>query len=82
MAQHFNLTVELPLKAMLRGYSFAMVPSSWTNRSKDESRFHIREMRSRHFFIIFCAWLEKMLSKEDYKGRTDLCRSQLQVWRK
>ena len=82
MAQHFNLTVELPLKAMVRGYSFAVVPNSWTNRSEGESKFHIREMGSRYFFIIFYAWLEKMLSKEDYKGRTDLWRSQLQVWRK
>ncbi len=82
MAQHFNLTVELPLKAMVRGYSFAVVPNSWTNRSEGESKFHIREMGSRYFFIIFYAWLEKTLSQEDYKGRTDLWRSQLQVWRK
>ena len=82
MAQHFNLTVELPLKAMVRGYTFAVVPNRWTNRSEGESKFHIREMGSRYFFIIFYAWLEKMLSQEDYKGRTDLWRSQLQVWRK
>ena len=82
MAQHFNLTVELPLKAMVRGYSYAVVPNSWTNRSSGESKFHIREMGSRYFFIIFYAWLEKTLTQADYSQRTDLWRSQLQVWRK
>ena len=82
MAQHFNLTVELPLKAMVRGYSYAVVPNSWTNRSEGESKFHIREMGSRYFLIIFYAWLEKTLTHEDYSKRTDLWRSQLQVWRK
>ena len=82
MAQHFNLTVELPLKAMVRGYSYAVVPNRWTNRSAGESKFHIREMGSRYFFIIFYAWLEKTLTHEDYSKRTDLWRSQLQVWRK
>jgi len=82
MAHHFNLTVELPLKAMARGYSYAVVPNRWTNRSTGESKFHIREMGSRYFFIILYAYLEKTLTRQDYSKRTDLWRSQLQVWRK
>jgi len=82
MAHHFNLTVELPLKAMARGYSYAIVPNRWTNRSTGESKFHIREMGSRYFFIILYAYLEKTLTRQDYSKRTDLWRSQLQVWRK
>ena len=33
LSQHFNLTVELPLKAIVRGHSYAVVPISWTNRA-------------------------------------------------
>ena len=32
LSNHFNLTVEMPLKAIIRGHSFAVVPISWTNR--------------------------------------------------
>ena len=32
LSNHFNLTVELPLKAIVRGHSFKVVPISWTNR--------------------------------------------------
>ena len=33
LSNHFNLTVELPLKAVVRGHSYAIVPISWTNRT-------------------------------------------------
>ena len=32
LSNHFNLTVELPLKAIVRGHSYAITPISWTNR--------------------------------------------------
>ncbi len=32
IAPHFNLTVELPLKAIVRGYSWTVVPITWRNR--------------------------------------------------
>ena len=34
LSNHFNLTVEMPLKAVVRGHSFAVVPISWTNRTR------------------------------------------------
>ncbi len=30
LSNHFNLTVEVPLKAIIRGYNFAVVPVTWT----------------------------------------------------
>ena len=33
LSNHFNLTVELPLKAIVRGHSFAVIPISWRNRT-------------------------------------------------
>lgn len=67
MAHHFNLTVELPLKAIVRGYSYAVVPTHWRGRKKGVSKFRIREMGSRYFFIMFYCMLEKLLSGEDYR---------------
>jgi len=67
LSQHFNLTVELPLKAIVRGYSYAVVPNYWTNRKEGESKLKIKEMGSRYFFIILYCLLEKWLSRGDYR---------------
>ena len=67
MSQHFNLTVELPLKAMVRGYSYVVVPNSWTNRAQGVSKFKIKEMGSRYAFIVLYCLLEKWLSRGDYR---------------
>ena len=80
LAHHFNLTVELPLKAIVRGYSYAVVPNSWLNRTAGVSKFRIREMGSRYLFIILYCYLERLLTRDDYRGRSDLKDSQLQVW--
>jgi len=80
LAYHFNLTVELPLKAMVRGYSFAVVPTSWFNRTSGVSKFKIKEMGSRYLFIVLYCYLEKYLAREDYRKRADLRERQLQVW--
>lgn len=80
LAYHFNLTVELPLKAIVRGYSYAIVPTAWYNRTSGISKFRIKEMGSRYLFIVLYCYLEKYLSREDYRKRSDLRDTQLQVW--
>ena len=67
LSHHFNLTVEIPLKAVVRGYTYAVVPNSWTNRSHGESKFKVKEMGSRYAFIILYCLLERMLSRGDYR---------------
>jgi dolichol-phosphate mannosyltransferase len=67
LSHHFNLTVELPLKAIARGYSYTIVPNYWTNRKSGESKLKLKEMGSRYFFIILYVLLEKWLSRGDYK---------------
>jgi dolichol-phosphate mannosyltransferase len=67
LSHHFNLTVELPLKAIVRGYSYVVVPNYWTNRAAGESKLKIKEMGSRYFYIILYCLLEKWLSRGDYK---------------
>jgi dolichol-phosphate mannosyltransferase len=58
--------VELPLKAIVRGYSYAVVPNSWTNRKQGESKLKIKEMGSRYLFIVLYCFIEKWLSRGDY----------------
>lgn len=69
LSPHFNLTVEIPLKAMIRGYSYTIVPNSWTNRKTGESKLKIKEMGSRYLFIVLYCFLEKWLSRGDYKQK-------------
>ena len=66
LSNHFNLTVELPLKAVIRGFDFAVMPISWRNRKRGISKLKIREMGSRYLFIVLYCFLEKKLSRGDY----------------
>lgn len=67
LSKHFNLTVEMPLKAVTRGHSFKVVPTSWTNRTAGEAKLAMREMGSRYLFIVLYIWLEFHLSRGDYR---------------
>lgn len=69
ISPHFNLTIELPLKSIIRGYSYTVVPNSWTNRKFGESKLKIREMGSRYFFILMYCFIEKYFSKGDFKKK-------------
>ncbi|MEY4489671.1 MAG: hypothetical protein RIQ79_2179 [Verrucomicrobiota bacterium] len=70
IAPHFNLTVELPLKAIVRGYTWTVVPITWKNRRTGEAKLKIKEMGSRYFFICMYVWLEKYFSRGDYRRPT------------
>jgi dolichol-phosphate mannosyltransferase len=67
LSNHFNLTVELPLKAIVRGHSYAVVPISWRGRTEGASKLAIQEMGSRYLFIVLYVFLEHHLSRGDYK---------------
>lgn len=69
LSPHFNLTVELPLKAIVRGYTWTVCPISWKNRRAGISKLSFREMGSRYLFIILYVWLEKFFSRGDYRRR-------------
>lgn len=71
MSPHFNLTLELPLKAIVRGYSYAVIPNSWRNRKTGESKLKIREMGSRYFFILLYCLIERFFSRGDFKKKSD-----------
>jgi dolichol-phosphate mannosyltransferase len=67
LSPHFNLTVELPLKAMVRGYSYETLPINWRQRHHGVSNLKLQEMGSRYLFIVLHVWLEKMLTRGDYR---------------
>lgn len=69
ISPHFNITVELPLKAIVRGYSWTKIPITWRNRRSGMAKLKIKEMGSRYLFICLYIWLEKYFSRGDYKKR-------------
>jgi dolichol-phosphate mannosyltransferase len=71
LSNHFNLTVEMPLKAIVRGHSYRVIPISWRNRTYGRAKLALREMGSRYTFIVLYVWLEQTLSRGDYR-RPDL----------
>ena len=80
LAYGFNLTVELPLKAMVRGYSFKVLPNNWYNRKEGVSKFKIDEVSSGYLFIIFYCWLEGRLARHGQIDRGQHRDTHLQVW--
>ena len=71
IAPHFNITVEMPLKAIVRGYSWAVIPITWRNRRTGATKLKLKEMGSRYLFICLYVWLEKYFSRGDYRRRRD-----------
>ncbi|MFN2621455.1 MAG: glycosyltransferase family 2 protein [Chthoniobacterales bacterium] len=67
IAPHFNITVEIPLKAIVRGYSWTTIPITWRNRRSGTAKLKIKEMGSRYLFICLYIWLEKYFSAGDYR---------------
>jgi dolichol-phosphate mannosyltransferase len=72
LSNHFNLTVEMPLKAVARGYSYAVVPISWTNRTAGTSKLLLKEMGSRYLFIVLYVFLEHHLTRGDYRRHDEM----------
>ena len=74
LSPHFNLTVEIPLKAIVRGYSWTVIPITWRNRRSGVPKLKIKEMGSRYLFICAYVWLEKYFSQGDYRRPNPLSR--------
>jgi dolichol-phosphate mannosyltransferase len=67
IAPHFNLTVELPLKAIVRDYTWTVIPITWRNRRSGVAKLKLKEMGSRYLFVILYVSLEKYFSRGDYR---------------
>ena len=65
LAAQFNLTVELPLKAVVRGFTWTVIPVTWRNRTTGEAKLKIKEMGSRYLITVLYVWAEKHLRRVD-----------------
>ena len=65
VSPHFNLTIEIPLKAMVRGYSYEIVPISWRNRDIGVSQLKLQEQGSRYLYTLLTVWFEWLLVRKD-----------------
>ena len=81
LSHHFNLTVELPLKAVVRGHSYAITPITWRNRQSGESKLKLQEMGSRYAYIVLMVFLEHHLSRGDYRRAAPADASAGHRWR-
>ncbi len=70
LSPHFNLTVELPLKTVVRDYSWTVIPTTWQSRRTGRPKLKIKEMGSRYLFICLYVWLERSFTGSDYRRRT------------
>ena len=65
ISPHFNLTVEMPLKAIVRGYSWKGLPITWRNRRSGDAKLKIKEMGSGYLLTCLSIWLEKYVSRRN-----------------
>lgn len=75
-ACHFNITIELSLSCVIRGYRIAEIPIDWCGRTWGVSNLKLREMGRRYLATLLKIWFERILIADDIeaettKGRTD-----------
>lgn len=63
----FSFALELPLKGLIRGYSYRVVPNNWYGRTIGESNLKIKQMFFRYAFVLLYCLIERMFSMGDYK---------------
>lgn len=72
---YYNITIEIPLKALIRGYSAASIPINWYGRESGVSKLKIRDMGRRYLYVALYLWLQSMLIKDDIREKRDIKRS-------
>ncbi len=61
VSEGFNIFFELPLKTIIRGYKYKIIPISYYNRTVGEAKFKIQELGSKYLFTLLYCFLEKIL---------------------
>lgn len=64
-ASHFNITIEISLGLLVRGFSIASVPINWYGRTWGRAHFKIRELGRRYFATMCKAFAEKLFIHDD-----------------
>ena len=61
ISESFNVFLEIPLKIISRNYKYKIIPINWLGRKKGESKFKIKELRSKYLFTLIYCFIEKIL---------------------
>lgn len=69
VSNHFNITVEIPLKAVIRKFSYCVIPINWYGRTSGVSKHKLKELQKKYLFSILYVWLEKILLGEEINKR-------------
>jgi dolichol-phosphate mannosyltransferase len=64
-AAHFNITIEMSLSALIRGYRIAALPINWSGRTWGQSNLRLRQMGRRYLATLIKLWFERILIRDD-----------------
>jgi dolichol-phosphate mannosyltransferase len=64
-SSHFNITLEMSLSALIRGYHIAQIPIRWYGRTWGSSNLRMREMGRRYLSTLLMMFFQRMLIKDD-----------------
>lgn len=64
-ASHFNITIEMSLTALIRGYNISVIPIRWEGRSWGSSNLRLRDMGRRYLVTLLKVFFEKALVHDD-----------------
>lgn len=64
-AKYFNITAEIPLKAVVRGFTYVQIPINWYGRKSGVSKLGIKQMGRKYLFTTLYVWLEKLLIADE-----------------
>ena len=67
VSESFNIFFELPLKLIIRGFKYKIIPISYYNRTVGEAKFKIDELGSKYIFTLLFCFLEKILLDKKIK---------------
>lgn len=62
---HFNITIELSLSCVIRGYRIAEVPINWYGRTWGASNLKLGQMGRRYLATLLKIWFERLLIRDD-----------------
>lgn len=66
LSNHFSITLELPLKMIVRGFKYKVVPNTWQNREHGVSKLQIINIIQTYTFIIIYCLIDKYFWKKRY----------------
>lgn len=70
-SSHFNITIELSVGLLIRGFNVATVPVNWYGRSWGGADFKIRELGRRYFATLGKLWAERIFILDDLMAEHD-----------